>query len=128
MSGFLSFLASIAGHRREQTTLKQEFSRIADGCEGKAGTFCNVQQRVFSIRQIQYPEPGRDLGADGVAAGRPVEVPPAELWFAVRVPAAITLVIFKHVHDAGTYSKRTRQTERPDEIEVVRRGVIFRKG
>ena len=49
------------------------------------------------------------------------------MWLAIRILAAIAPVIFEHVNDRGAQPERSGKLTRLDEIEVVCRGVIFRK-
>src|SRR5574338_751815 len=84
---------------------------------------------MFAVAKTQNPEHGHVAGVRiPVAADSGVKATASELRFALWRRVYIAHVVFERVDSLGDDTQRRFQMLSRDEIHVVARGVIFRKG
>src|SRR5204863_9161477 len=96
------------GDLSEQSVFGQLPSSIPDDAELQARSLSYVEQRMMSVRQIQYPEPGEVLDANRSSASGVVQTstPEGRLTVGIRVP--VDAIVFKQVDDLPTHVERLR--------------------
>ena len=100
--------------------------RVADLRIREPGLLGDLDQRVLAVREVQHPEQRELVHVRAVAgADRPIEAAPAELRLALGTEVHVGVVRLEHVEDVQVRLEAARERLGPDEVEVVRGGVVL---
>jgi hypothetical protein len=91
-----------SGFDSQEAVFGQQVRGITNRAKRESRTLCDVEQRMLSVGQIQYPKACRDLLTYSLSARGSVEVPASQLRLAIGVLIAVAAVVLEEVHYGHT--------------------------